>query len=71
MYDDGKEDEAIQIWKDIFGKEFPTVDAEEARNLSKSLSEGSLKVSTAGILSTTAGMAISASKGFFGDVSNE
>lgn len=70
-YDDGKEDDAIQIWKDIFGKEFPTVDVEEAKNFSKSLSEGSLKVSTAGILSTTAGMAISASKGFFGGVSEE
>lgn len=67
-YDDGKEDEAIQIWKDIFGKEFPTVDVEEAKSFSKSLSEGSLKVSTAGILSTTAGRSISASKGYFGDI---
>lgn len=70
-YDDGKEDEAIQIWKDIFDKEFPTVDVEEAKNFSKSLSEGSLKVSTTGILSTTVGTAISASKGFFGGVSDE
>ncbi len=68
-YDDGKEDEAIQIWKDIFGKEFPTVDVDEAKNFSKSLSEGSLKISTVGTLSTIAGMAMSASKGFFGDIS--
>jgi hypothetical protein len=70
-YDDGKEDEAIQIWKDIFGKEFPTVDVDEAKNFSKSLSEGSLKISTSGILSTSTGMAISASKGFFGDISKK
>lgn len=66
-YDEGKEDEAIQIWKDIFGKEFPTVDVDEAKKFSKSLSEGNLKVSTSGTLSTSAGIAISASKGFFGD----
>jgi len=68
-YDDGKEDEAIQIWKDVFGKEFPTADEDEAKNFSKSLSEGSLKISAAGTLSTTVGTAISASKGFFGDIS--
>lgn len=70
-YDDGKEDEAIQIWKDIFGKEFPTVDEDEAKNFSKSLSEGSLKISGTGTLSTTVGTAISASKGFFGDIPKE
>jgi hypothetical protein len=68
---DGNEDDAIHIWKDIFGKEFPTVDDEEAKNFSRLLSEGSLKISTAGILSTSAGMAISASKGFFGDFFKE
>lgn len=67
--DVGKEDEAIQIWKDIFGREFSTVSVDEAKNFSKSLSEGSLKISPAGILSTTAGVSISASKGFFGGVS--
>ncbi|OJW34615.1 MAG: hypothetical protein BGO54_07750 [Sphingobacteriales bacterium 46-32] len=70
-YDDGKEDEAIQIWKDIFGKEFPTVDEDESKNFSKSLSEGSLKISGTGTLSTTVGTAISASKGFFGDIPKE
>ena len=70
-YDEGKECEAIEIWKDVFSKEFPTVDIDEAKNFSKSLSEGSLKVSTAGILSTVAGATVSASKGFFGDVSKD
>jgi len=67
-YDEDKEDEAKEIWKDIFGKEFPSVDFEEAKNFSTSLSEGNLKISSSGILSTVVGMAISSSKGFFGDV---
>jgi hypothetical protein len=70
-YDAGKEDEAIQLWKEVFGKEFPTISDEEAKNFSKSLSEGSLKNTSAGTLSTSAGFAISASKGFFGDVPKE
>ena len=70
-YDDGKEGDAIQIWKDVFGKEFPTVDIEEARQFSKSLSEGSLKVGASGLLSTTVGKAVSSSKGFFGGISND
>jgi len=70
-YDDGKEDEAIQIWKNLFGKEFPTVSDEEAKSFSKALSEGNLKISSAGILSTSVGNLISASKGFFGDISED
>lgn len=70
-YDDGKEGDAIQIWKDVFGKEFPTVDIEEAKQFSKSLAEGSLKVSSSGLLSTTVGKAVSSSKGFFGGISND
>jgi len=70
-YDDGKEGDAIQIWKDVFGKEFPTVDIEEAKQFSKSLSEGSLKVGASGLLSTTVGKAVSSSKGFFGGISND
>jgi len=66
-YDEGKEDEAKQLWKDVFGKEFPSVDAEEAKSFAKSLVEGGLRVSSVGILSTSAGMAITASKGFYGD----
>lgn len=67
LYDEGKEDEATQIWKDIFGKEFPAVESEEAKNFAKSLSEGTLKVSSTGALSMASGMAIGASKGFYGD----
>jgi hypothetical protein len=70
LYDDGKESEATQIWKDIFGKEFPSVDVEEAKNFSKSLTEGSLRVSATGALSMTSGMAMGASKGFYGDLSD-
>jgi hypothetical protein len=70
-YDDGKEDEAIQIWKNIFDKEFPTIDIDEAKNFSKSLSEGNLKISSVGTLSTSAGALISASKGFFSDISRK
>lgn len=70
-YDDGKEQEAKEIWKEIFGKEFPCVDVEEAKNFAKSLSEGSLKINSNGMLSTSTGMAIGASKGFFGDENRE
>jgi hypothetical protein len=67
-YDEGKEAEAKKIWKEIFGKEFPTVDEEEAKNFSKALIEGSLKYSSTAGLSSIAGTAVSASKGFYGDV---
>jgi hypothetical protein len=70
-YDEGKEGEAMQIWKDVFGKEFPTVDEEEAKSFSKSLSEGSLKITATGALSTTIGSAVGASKGFYEGVSQE
>lgn len=64
LYNEGKEGEAMQIWRDIFGKEFQTVDTEEAKKFSKSLSEGSLKIGSTGTLSTAVGSAIGASKGF-------
>lgn len=67
LLDEKKESEAIQIWKDIFGKEFPSVDIEEARAFSKSLSEGTLKIGSTGVLSTISGKAVPASKGMFGD----
>jgi hypothetical protein len=67
--DQNNESEAIKIWKEIFGKEFPIVNIDEAKNFAKSLSEGSLKVSSSGILSTTTGKSVSASKGFYGDFS--
>ena len=67
-YDEGNEGEAIKLWKEVFGKEFPTVDIDEAKNFSKSLTEGSLKIASTGILSTTSGRNFPSSKGFYGEV---
>ena len=68
LYNEKKEGEAIIIWKDIFDKEFPTIDLEEAKSFSKALAtDGGLKTGAAGLLSTTAGREIPASKGFFGE----
>lgn len=67
-YDEGNEGEAIKLWKEVFGKEFPTVDIDEAKNLSKSLMEGSLKIASTGSLSTTSGRNVPSSKGFYGEV---
>jgi len=70
-YDEGKEDEAIAVWKKIFGNEFPTADEDEAKNFSKSLTEGTLKISTAGVLSDVSGRQVPALKGgFYGDEKN-
>jgi len=66
--DSKNEVEAKKIWKEIFGKEFPIVNEEEAKAFSKSLSEGTLKIASSGLLSTVTGKTVSASKGFFGDV---
>jgi len=44
---------------------------EEAKNFAKSLSDGSLKISSSGLLSTTVGKSVSASKGFYGDISKD
>lgn len=71
LYDEGKETEATQIWKEIFGKEFPSAEAEEAKAFAKSLSEGSLRVTSTGALSLSTGMSIGASKGFYGDISED
>ncbi len=67
-YQNDDEDEAIHIWKEVFGREFPTVTEEEAKIFSRSLSEGSLKVSPTGTLSLNSGVNIIASKGFYGDI---
>ncbi|MFN8295986.1 MAG: hypothetical protein U0T69_07305 [Chitinophagales bacterium] len=66
-----KEGEAIKIWKDIFTKEFPAIDVDEANNISKALTEGTLKISSSGGLSTTLGSSVSASKGFFDGILQE
>lgn len=70
-YEVGKEGEASQLWREIFGDEFPTIDIEEVKAFSKALSDGNLKMASAGTLSTSVGSTISASKGFFGGVSKE
>jgi len=67
FYTDKNEVEAKKIWKDVFGKEFPTVDEAEAKNISKSLTEGTLKYSSTAGISTAVGSSLSASKGFYGD----
>lgn len=68
LLDDKKEGEAIKIWKEVFGKEFPTIDIEEAKSFSKSISEGSLKISSIGALSETIGKNITKSTGYFGEL---
>lgn len=64
---DHEEPTAKKIWKEIFGSDFCIIDVEEARSYSQNLSEGNLKYSLAGGLSTIAGSAIAASKGFYGE----
>lgn len=66
--DNKENDKAIQIWKDVFGKEFRLSDVEEAKAFSKLLSEGSLKAASTGAISSTVGRNIPASKGFYGDL---
>ncbi|HLO60326.1 MAG TPA: hypothetical protein VK179_16365 [Bacteroidales bacterium] len=67
FYSEKNEVEAKKIWKEVFGKEFPTVDEDEAKNISKSLTEGTLKYSSIAGISTSVGSSLSASKGFYGD----
>jgi hypothetical protein len=66
--DDKKEGEAKKIWKEVFGDKFPAIDDDEAKNFSKSLSDGTLKYSVPAGLSSTIGSAMAASKGFYGDI---
>lgn len=68
LLDNKKEGEAKKIWKEVFGKNFPTIDDDEAKNNAKSLSDGTLKYSATTGLSSTVGSAIAASKGFYGDL---
>lgn len=68
LLDDKKEGEAKKIWKEIFGKEFPALDADEAKSFSDSLSKGTLRYSTATGLSASIGSTMAASGGFYGDV---
>jgi hypothetical protein len=68
LVDDKKEADAIKIWKEIFGKEFPTADTEEAKNFSKLLAAGGLKIGSTGILSDLNGRSVPASSGYYGEV---
>lgn len=68
LNDEKKVAEAKKIWKDIFGKEFPVLDKDEAKSFSESLSNGTLKHNAATGLSTVSGAAIAASKGFYGKI---
>ena len=67
LLDDKKEGEAKKIWKEVFGKDFPTIDDKEAKAFAESLPNGTLKYGATG-LSTSVGSTITASKGFYGDI---
>lgn len=68
LLDEKKEGEAKKIWKEVFGKEFPAIDADEAKSFSDSLSKGTLKYSATIGLSSNVGNAMAASGGFYGDI---
>jgi len=68
LNDEKKVAEAKKIWKDVFGKEFPVLDKDEAKSFSESLSNGTLKHNAATGLSTASGTAIAASRGFYGKI---
>ncbi|MDP3146014.1 MAG: hypothetical protein Q8T03_13465 [Bacteroidota bacterium] len=61
------EAEAIKIWKEIFDKEFNITDEAEAKEMSKALSEGALKIGGTGLLSKTVGNVVPPSSGFYGE----
>lgn len=62
----GKESEAIKLWAMVFPK-FPTLNQDEVKSISESMSNGTLKYSAIGGLSTLAGRAVAASGGFYGE----
>ena len=68
LLDEKEEGKAKKNWKDIFGRNFPAIDDDEAKAFSESLSKGSLKYSTTAGLSASLGTAMAASKGFYGDI---
>ena len=68
LNDEKKVAEAKKIWKDVFGKEFPVLDKNEAKSFSESLSNGTLKHNASTGLSTASGTAIAASRGFYGKI---
>lgn len=62
---------AIKIWKEVFGKDFPAIDVNEAKLFGDAIRDGGLKWSAAGGLSTSVGSTLAASKGFYGEVSEK
>lgn len=71
LFDNDKKDEAIKIWKSMFGKEFPSTDKAEARAYSQQLTEGTLKVSSAGTIGSSTGVYAKSVGGFYGEVSKD
>jgi hypothetical protein len=70
-YNSDEEQKAKELWKKVFGNEFPDIEdeeIEEAKSFSKSLSSGALKISSAGTLSLSVGNTVAASRGFYGDL---
>lgn len=61
----------LRLLKSTISLREGVLDAYEAKQFSSSLRNGSLKVSATGILSTTSGMAVAASKGFYGEKKEE
>ena len=65
--DNNNEPAAIKIWHAVFGKDFPTISEEDAKNMSSLLTSGKLKYGAATGLSAVIGHAVAASKGFYGE----
>lgn len=65
--DNDNEPAAIKIWHEVFGKDFPTISEEDAKNMSSLLTSGKLKYGAATGLSAVTGHAVAASKGFYGE----
>lgn len=65
--DNQKEAEAVKIWHDIFGKDFPTISEDDAKRMSSLLSNGGLKYGATTGFSSITGHAVAASKGFYGE----
>lgn len=57
----------LRLLKSTISMRESILDDNEAKHFSSSLSNGSLRVGSSGILSTTSGMTIAASKGFYGE----
>lgn len=68
-HEEGKKGECIQIWKGIFGRDFPTIDLEETKSFSQAVRTGSLIAGASGLLSKATASVTTPSKGFYGGVS--